>query len=121
MGFQEPNKKWFKDLKRSRKDFNDVDNIIEAAKFKYEKENHVIEWVLGIATALFFSLNVYNAMKEALKSWMKITLFVGSIFFLVLIVVIIFIYIKFLNRQKTAMSWLYREKDKQENLIKSKK
>ena len=115
MTFQEPNKKWFKDLKKSRKDFKNVTNIIEATKFKYEKESHTIEWVIGIGLALFFSVSISGE-----NTWInKITL-LGSIISLALIFITVILQIISSRRHKQAMSWLYREKDKQENNSKKK-
>ncbi len=114
MVFKEPKGKWFqRDLKESRSEFKNVENIIEIAKLKYSKQNHLTEWILGISTAILFSLNISNILESQVE-WIKWSGFVGYITTLLAIFISIFLHMWVNNRQDKVMSWLYREKDKQE-------
>lgn len=115
MAFKEPKGKWFQeDLKNSRKDFKNVGNCIEAFKFKYERQNHLTEWILGISTAIFLSLSIASILNSPTE-WIRVAGFWAYIVTLLTILISIFLHIWTNNRQKKAMSWLYRERDKQEN------
>jgi len=115
MTFKEPKKKWFQtDLKKSRLEFKNVENIIELAKLKYSKQNHLVEWLLGISTAMFISFNISNITDSKIL-WIKKIGICGYVITLLLILISIFLHIKNNYRQNKAFSWLYREKDKQEN------
>lgn len=106
-------KEWFKQLKENRKEFTNVDNMIESAKTKYERTNHTYEWVTGTALAIIFSLSIADVLKNQ-QNWIVI---VGAIAYgvcLVAIVVGVWIYQIMNKRQEIALIWLYREKDKLE-------
>lgn len=116
MTFKEPKGKWFKELKKNRKDFKNVGNIIEVAKFKYERDIQMPQWLIGIGMAVFLSINISGLiqMSEPWKSIGIAGFIISPIFLLVgmcLLLISDF-------RQQRAMSWLYREKDKQEYLSK---
>jgi hypothetical protein len=120
MTFKEPKGKWFQeDLKDNRRDFKNVENCIESVKFRYGNENHSVEWVLGISTALFLSLSIADVLNNP-KEWVRVAGFWGYIIILLTILTAIILYLWANIRQKRAMVWLYREKDKQEN-VKEKK
>lgn len=106
--------KWFKELKKTRKEFNNVENTIEAFKFKYEKESHLTEWILGISTALFFSLSIVDVLSSPTQ-WIRVTGLIGYIVTLLSILISIWLHSWANKRQKKAMGYLYREKDKQES------
>ena len=112
--------KWFLDLEKTRKEFNNIGNCIEVFKFKYERENHIYEWVIGVSLALLFSLGI----ADVLRSQNRIFLFLGIFFYMLsLLALFISVALHFLanNRQKKFMIYLYRKKDKEENKNKSKK
>jgi len=115
MVFKEPKRRWFQeDLKNSRKDFKNVGNCIEAFKFKYKRENHLTEWILGVSIAIFLSLSIADVLNSP-TTWIRVAGFWGYIITLLTILISIFLHIWANNRQKKAMSWLYRERDKQES------
>ncbi|MEK6883376.1 MAG: hypothetical protein AABY22_27355, partial [Nanoarchaeota archaeon] len=63
--------KWFQDLKENKFGFKKTENRIEYAKFKYEREVHLTEWILGVGLAVFFSVNISNMVSTPgiLKNW----------------------------------------------------
>ena len=47
--------KWFLDLKENRKEYRQVSNIIENAKFKYSLEMDITKWIIGVGISLLLS------------------------------------------------------------------
>lgn len=107
------NKEWFKELKISRSEYFKVDNIIESAKTKYEKSNHVYEWVTGSGLAILFSLNMGNVLNNQ-NNWVFGVAYLAYFISLLAVVIGIWLYRLQNQRQDIAMTWLYHEKDKQE-------
>ncbi len=114
--------KWYRDLKESRKDFYDVSNIIESAKFKYDRELNMPKWIIGIGITAFLGAG-YNlkglAIQPNLMGWV-IGFLIASAIFLMLGLGIL---TKLAKVQQIAMAYLYREKDKQDrenNTLKKK-
>lgn len=112
-------KSWFKDLEKTSSEFNDVNNVLECFKFKYKEENHLYEWIIGISAGLFASLNIGQVWNSP-QGWVRITAAILYVLILVALIVSIWLRILSSNRQKKAMGYLYREKDKQESKRKKK-
>lgn len=114
MVFKEPKAKWFKDLKENRKEFKNVRNMVDSLKLKYDRWNHLTEWVLGIAIALFLSVSINNLLDTPIE-WLADLGFWAYVITLSIILITVGTYVWTNWRQEKAMIWLYREKDKQEN------
>ena len=110
MLFEEPCKKWFKELKETRKKFKDVQNLIDSAKFKYERELNGPKWLIGIGLGVLFSFGIINLVPNSILSVIS---FWALIISLIELLVVVFIIIATDKRQKIAMAWLYKEKDEQ--------
>ncbi len=116
MGFEEPKEKWFNDLKESRKDFENVGNIVELAKFKYDRDLQTPKWVMGISLTILLAVGFSNILIS--DNAPEYLIFIAKSLVVVTILVMgwgIKKIIELVRIQQIAMSWLYREKDKHEN------
>ncbi len=110
--------KWFKDLKETRKEFSEVNNLIESAKFKYEREFNNPKWVIGIGISIFLASGYsIKGLNPVIIPYATVGFFVSA---LMLIVGLILLN-KLSKVQQIAMAYLYREKDKQDKILISKK
>jgi hypothetical protein len=106
--------KWFKDFKENRKNFLKVENMIESAKFKFDRDFNVPKWLLGTGIAFLFSpfLNLIrqNNFIYLIANFLFVTAIIE--FFIGILIII-----ELNNRQKICMAYLFREKDKEEKII----
>ncbi len=102
---------WFNDLKKTRGDFRDVNNLIDLVKFRYERDLDIPKWLIGLGVAILFSggtMGSINGLDNFFKNYalffliISATLLVGGLYKLFALN----------NRHKRAMSYLYRERDK---------
>lgn len=114
MVFKEPEKAWFTDLKESRREFNDVQNMIDSARFKFDRDLDTPKWVLGTSLVIILAVGFSNILvSDQAPPYLVVmakvlgVLCLGAIFWGIWRVVLL------ANLQQTAMAWLYREKDKQ--------
>jgi hypothetical protein len=114
--------KWFKELKETRKDFFDVGNIIESAKFKYDRDFNTPKWLIATGSGILFSAGVLNLSSNLIPLLRFIATW-GFIISAIELFIALIMIIGMDNRQKVAMAYLYREKDKQDrsNYKKNKK
>jgi len=103
---------WFIELQKNRSEYNDVNNCIEFMKFKYDRDLHLPQWLLGIGITVFLSINLSGILKMN-ESWADVGI-AGFIISAILFFIGIIILIVLVNRQNDAMRYLYRERDKQE-------
>lgn len=103
---------WFIQLKNNMKDFKDMNNVIESAKFGYDRDLKVPQWILGIGIAvLAFGKDVIQTLQPFLQN---IAIIVYLLTIITLLIGILWI-IEMAGRHRISMMYLYREKDKQDN------
>jgi hypothetical protein len=109
--------KWYWDLKKSREEFENVENIIESAKFRYDRDFNIPKWLVGtgITTFLSAAYKLSDTLPVLWKTIAIIMLTMSAIEFFIALLMICSIN----KRQEIAMSYLYREKDKQDKLNKN--
>jgi len=104
--------KWFKKFKTNRH-FKRVENRIEVAKYIFDKDIHITEWIIGIGLVIFLSVSITNAINSPIQ-WIRILAFVLSSFSLITLFIAIILHVMMNNRQRRVMIYLYLLKDKQE-------
>jgi len=106
--------KWFEGEGILNIKFKNINNKIEIVKYVHKKENHQMEWIIGIFAFIFISLGILNL--ESINIF-SVGNFLVSVSFLLLILLISIIVIYFLmsHHQKKALIKLYLEKDKIES------
>jgi hypothetical protein len=114
MDFKEYEEKaWFKELIDCGNEYSNISNMIESAKEKYGRANHIYEWITGVGLGLILSLGIGDIIRNQ-----NITVvIIGYIAYFVAMLAIIvgmWLYILQNKRQEIAFLWLYRELDKQE-------
>ena len=109
--------KQYRELKENRKDFYDVENMIESAKFKYNLELNTPKWLMATGLGFLFSAGISN-LSMMPKTIFKFVAFWGFILALVEFFLALIIILELDRRQKIVMRYLYREKDKQDRLKK---
>lgn len=112
-------KKWFVELKKNVDDYNDKNNAIESAKFGYERDIKMPQWVLGIGiTLLLVSKGIVDNLEPSFKE-------IGFLVYLMTAIILLYGMINVIRisqRQRIGMMYVYREKDKWEKgRINSKK
>ena len=109
---------WFKELKKIRRKFENVENVIEFFKFRYDKDLQLPQWMLGIGIAFLLSANLSGIFRIENIFLRKVGIFayiISLIFFLIgTILLVLNVY-----RQKKAMFYLYKERDKQNSKTKN--
>lgn len=90
--------------------------MIESAKYKYERDLRLPQWVLAIGLTLIFAIESSDFLLD--PDAPPILLFIAkAIIFASLGVSLVGIskIIYLVRMQQTSMIWLYREKDKQDS------
>lgn len=105
--------KWFRELKKNREDFSDVNNMIESAKFKFDRDFNTPKWIIGIGFAILFSAGISN-LSTIQNPLIQFLAFWGFIFSAIAFGIALFLILAIDSIQKIAMAYLYREKDKQD-------
>jgi hypothetical protein len=101
--------RWFKELKKNREDFYEVNNMIESAKFKFDREFNTPKWLVGHSN----SDPAFNRNLE-LSSILKFIALWGFVVSFAELFIVLLVILSIDNRQKIAMLYLYREKDNQD-------
>ncbi|MCK5624831.1 hypothetical protein KAI04_03245 [Candidatus Pacearchaeota archaeon] len=107
--------KAIKNIKVTKREWNNVGNLIDFLKFRYKKEDDFVKWLIGIALVFLFSSSVTNVL-ESQTDWIRTTgvvIFIASIVFIVLLLIIQH-YID--KAQIEVMKYLYKQKDKKKKV-----
>ena len=105
-------KPWFDELEKNVSDYSDKNNAIESAKFGYDRDMRLPQWVLGIGLSLLLlSKDIIDNLQPIFKEVANL------VYLITLIVLIIGILTTIVlnKRHRVGMMYLYREKDKQDN------
>lgn len=101
----------FQKIKRIRKDYKNINNLIDIISFKFDRENHFYEWAMGIAIVLFLSVSLNDILNTPNKFIHNLG-FWGYIITITIIFLSVGVYKWVNSKQSEIMEWLYKEKDK---------
>jgi len=103
-------KNWFEEMKSNPLNFKNPKNRIEAAKFCYNLDLKLPQWLIGVSIIILLAVDLNGFAK------------LGPIFFKVgvgayvtafmMILISVYLIGKLANRQKKVMTYLYQELDK---------
>lgn len=102
---------WFKQLKENVSEYYDKNNAIESAKFGYERDIRIPQWILGIGITIAIASQSIISNLESI--WKNISLFVYFAIIIFLLVGILQIR-EMSNRHRIGMLYVYRKKDEQD-------
>ncbi len=102
---------WFIQLKKNVSEFHNKENAVESAKFGFDRDIKIPEWILGIGISLLiFSKIIIDNLEPLWKNIAYLLYLTTAIVLLVGIWKIIIL----AQRHRVGMMYVYRKKDKQD-------